>query len=813
MARQSKRVIEEKKQHKKLIWIIISLAAGTLLFFAVSKMGTAGVIMNNILSYLFGFLYFFPVASFCIYGIYLLFYHNSHPYELKFVIGLVVANVVILLLSAILRSNSETFGEYLVFAKAGFLELLKPTDFSFGGGLLGEIIYVGVVALFARSGSFVVLGVLSIISFLLLIPMSAYQDWFNNRKIALIRWKEEREQQRNQKAIDKAIAQERRRFEQSQEMEDLPQIEEDHSYQKGNIDIKADEEPIKPVVKKPNENEIYGNSKFFIHLDEAEINAKQDFNKYEDEIISPVAINEVVETKEEATSEPIMKEIAKDDNEAENEITANRQPETFQRIAAYSKYEMPKSSLLSRSKAKISKVNQVSAEVKGERIIEILKTFDIPAELIDTHIGPAVTKFEIKPDSSVKVSRIQAISDNLKMELAARDIRIEAPIPGRNAVGIEIPNVEPVPVIMHDLMAAMPEKYKDSPLVFALGKDIMGNGVYCNINKMPHLLIAGATGSGKSVCINAIISSLLMRSRPDELKLVLIDPKKVEFTPYKDVPHLLWPIITDANMASLLLQRMVVMMEERYDAFAKAGVRDIKGFNSFVVRHNETISKDETPLKKLPYYVLIIDELADLMTVAKKDVEQSIQRITQMARAAGIHMIVATQRPSVDVITGVIKSNIPSRISFAVASAIDSRTILDMAGAERLLGNGDMLYHPQGETAPIRIQGVYVTDEEVQKIADYVRKQGKPEYDDAYYELDSNRNGLSSSAPMTSEDSMYDEVVEYVKEAQKASTSLLQRRFGIGYNRAARLIDTLEENGIIGPAQGSKPREVYIKPE
>ncbi|MDO5085837.1 MAG: DNA translocase FtsK, partial [Erysipelotrichaceae bacterium] len=454
-----------------------------------------------------------------------------------------------------------------------------------------------------------------------------------------------------------------------------------------------------------------------------------------------------------------------------------------------------------------SNANQVAASESGRKVIEILKNFGVNAELVATHIGPSVTKFEIKPDSSVKVSRINAIQDNIKMELAARDIRIEAPIPGKTAVGIEIPNIEAVPVKMLELVKSIPMEKMDQKLLFVLGKDLLGKPVYCQLDKMPHLLIAGATGSGKSVCMNTIITSFLLRCHPDEVKLLLIDPKKVEFTPYQQIPHLIAPVISDAAKASSALKVIVTIMEERFDVFAQCGVRNIKAYN-------EKVAQDSTgSMQNMPYIVVIIDELADLMSVAGKEVEVSIQRITQLARASGIHLIVATQRPSTDVVTGIIKSNIPSRISFSVASGIDSRTILDQVGAERLLGNGDMLYVPIGEPSMIRLQGVYVTDEEVNRIASYCSDLRKPMYLDNFIKLetlDSDDNGGIISA---NEDPLYEEVKEYVIDVQKASTSLLQRRFGIGYNRAARMIDILESNGIIGPVQGSKPREVYIKKE
>ena len=332
----------------------------------------------------------------------------------------------------------------------------------------------------------------------------------------------------------------------------------------------------------------------------------------------------------------------------------------------------------------------------------------------------------------------------------------------------------------------------------------MGNNVYGELNRMPHLLIAGATGSGKSVCVNAIISSILMRTKPDEVKLVLIDPKKVEFTPYNDVPHLLSPVITDGDLANKALKVIVEMMDRRYDLFGELGVRNITAYNEYVLTHNDE------HLKVLPRIVIIIDELADLMLVAAKEVEASIQRITQLARAAGIHLIVATQRPSVDVITGVIKANIPSRIAFAVSQAVDSRTILDQAGAERLLGNGDMLYLPNGETSPRRIQGVFIKDEEVNHICAFVKSQAMPKYDDAFIQLKDLQNQGNEAQNVTA-DPLYEEVKRFVIASRKASTSLIQRKFSVGYSRAARLMDVLEANGIIGPSRGSKPREILVQ--
>lgn len=523
--------------------------------------------------------------------------------------------------------------------------------------------------------------------------------------------------------------------------------------------------------------------------------------------------SEVVETKtllqefKEVKESPKLKVEAK--KEKKEEVSKPVLP-----IRSNEDYTLPGLQLLNElSKTGTGSINKSAANIKGERVVEILNSFDVPCELSAIHIGPSVTKFEIKPDSGVKISKILGLQNNIKMELAAKSIRIEAPIPGISAVGIEIPNVEASPVPMLDLMQNIPSNKLHEPLLCALGRDIMGKPIYCELNKMPHLLIAGATGSGKSVCTNAIISSILMRCHPDDVKLMLIDPKRVEFLPYKDVPHLFWPVIDDSNKAANALKRAVAIMEERYQLLAETGVRNIESYNQKVIEFNKT-AKEEEKMFSMPYMVIIIDELADLMIVAGKDVEASIQQITQKARAAGIHLIVATQRPSTDVITGVIKANIPSRIAFAVASQIDSRTILDAKGAEDLLGKGDMLYVPMGTPNPTRVQGVFITDEEIARIADFTRSQKAPNYEDSYYELESiNMPGSQGGIMAKFDDDLYDEVKEYIISIQKCSASIVQRRFAVGYNRAARLVDMLEENGVVGPAQGSKPREVYYKNE
>lgn len=474
-------------------------------------------------------------------------------------------------------------------------------------------------------------------------------------------------------------------------------------------------------------------------------------------------------------------------------------------IQSIGNYTLPSLNLLEEVVLKNKSIaNQNAAIVKGKRLIEILAQFDINATLIGTHIGPAVTKFEVKPDSNIKISKISAIQDNIKMELQAKELRIEAPIPGRNAVGVEIPNVEMIPVRLSEMMKDPTIGDRTTKkLLVPLGKDLMGKVVYTELDKMPHLLIAGATGSGKSVCINAFISTILLRTSPDEVKLLLIDPKKVEFVAYQKIPHLICPVISDATEAAKMLRVVVNMMENRYEVFSKVGVRNITTYNELLIK------QPQEHLEFMPWIVVIIDELADLMIVAGKEVESSIQRITQLARAAGIHLIVATQRPSTDVITGIIKANIPSRIAFAVSSGIDSRTILDHVGAERLLGYGDMLFFPVGEPSSIRIQGVYVSDEEVRRLAEATASQRKPSFDDAFLHVNDPEDEINYKNQ--TEDPLYDEVKQFVLETRRASTSTIQRHFGLGYNRAARIMDMLEQKGIIGPQQGSKPRDVYGK--
>ena len=475
-------------------------------------------------------------------------------------------------------------------------------------------------------------------------------------------------------------------------------------------------------------------------------------------------------------------------------------------------YTLPKFSQIF-DPLKPKKNNNTSFTQANKEILErVLKDFGIAAKVVEIHIGPAVTEYELTVPPATKVNKIVNIDKEIALALAAKDVIIQAPIPGKSTIGIEIPNPTISSVTLREVLESPQNLKSDAKICAALGKDIMGTPKVFDLTKMPHLLVAGSTGSGKSVCINGIIASILMRYKPNEVKLVLVDPKKVELTNYNGIPHLLCPVVSDPKKASLTLQKVVTEMDNRFQTFSDKEVKNITGYNEMIEKYNK--KHPESPQSKMPYIVVIIDELADLMLVASKEVEDSITRITQLARAAGIHLIVATQRPSTDVITGLIKNNIPSRIAFAVASQIDSRTILDQRGAERLLGKGDMLYFPMGESAPTRIQGCFINDDEIKRLIDYCKEQGSANYDQAFENVSQNTSsGSGNSAVSGDDDEAYNDVVEFAIQTGKISASLIQRRFRFGYNRAARMMDLLEARGIVGPQNGSKPREVLVKLE
>ncbi|PFA67827.1 cell division protein FtsK [Bacillus sp. AFS015802] len=513
-----------------------------------------------------------------------------------------------------------------------------------------------------------------------------------------------------------------------------------------------------------------------------------------------------VQTKEDSASTGAVigneKEVTGPEDKPDSEGEADAPPITFTEVENKD-YKLPSIALL-KSPKKTDQSNEYQLiHANAAKLERTFQSFGVKAKVTQVHLGPAVTKYEVHPDVGVKVSRIVNLSDDLALALAAKDIRIEAPIPGKSAIGIEVPNSEVAMVSLREVLEAKEHNKPDAKLQIGLGRDITGEAVLAELNKMPHLLVAGATGSGKSVCINGIITSILMRAKPHEVKLMMIDPKMVELNVYNGVPHLLAPVVTDAKKASQALKKVVSEMERRYELFSHTGTRNIEGYNDYVKRQNIE-NEDKQPL--LPYIVVIVDELADLMMVASSDVEDAITRLAQMARAAGIHLIIATQRPSVDVITGVIKANIPSRIAFAVSSQTDSRTILDSGGAEKLLGRGDMLFMPVGASKPTRVQGAFLSDEEVEEIVDFVISQQKAQYQEEMIPDEVQEDEKTGEV----EDELYNDAVQLIAEMQTASVSMLQRRFRIGYTRAARLIDEMEVRGVVGPYEGSKPRTVLV---
>ncbi|MBS4761423.1 DNA translocase FtsK [Carnobacteriaceae bacterium zg-ZUI252] len=489
--------------------------------------------------------------------------------------------------------------------------------------------------------------------------------------------------------------------------------------------------------------------------------------------------------------EPVENEGVEDESDALDTVT-------FSGPVENEDYQLPPLHLLNDVKAQ-DQSSEYEIIKKNSRLLEeTFKSFGVNARVISANLGPSVTKFEIQPAVGVKVSKIVSLSDDIALALAAKDIRIEAPIPGKSYIGIEVPNQSTSMVSFREIIEDNIES--TSKLNVPLGRDISGNIRMADLSKMPHLLVAGATGSGKSVAINGMITSILMKAKPNEVKLMMIDPKKVELNVYNGIPHLLTPVVTNPRRAAQALQKAVVEMERRYELFAQTGMRNITGYNEQVDEYN--LTADE-PMQKLPYIVVIVDELADLMMVASNEVEAAIIRLAQMARAAGIHMVLATQRPSVDVITGLIKANVPSRMAFAVSSSIDSRTIIDSNGAEKLLGKGDMLFMPMGENKPVRVQGAFLSDQEVERVVEFVKTQQEANYVEEMMPSDDVSQSLGESS-----DELFDEIVEFLADQEFISVSMLQRKFRIGFNRAARLMEELEEKGIVGPAEGTKPRKV-----
>ena len=713
------------------------------------KANILGTIIKGFAMFLMGSFDFIVLAFLLIFGSYMLVKRENPKYFSSRMIGIYIFLIGLLSLAHLNYINES----------AGFFETMKSTidevikcintKVSFaGGGVIGAFFISIFNILLGKMGSIIVISVLMLIGVILVSDLSIGD------------------------AITNLFSKFKRKEKKSKDKED----DDEYEYEEEDYD----EETGEVIDKK----------------------AKRKEEKEKLKLAKAKRLSYIEEDDEEEREEVIPK---KQEEERKEETPASNK---------YLNYVLPDLSILdagdNNSKKKGQAKNEALILDNAKRLDGVLRDFGITAKVKTAHVGPSITQYELEVKSGTKISKIKALSSEIALALAATDVRIQAPIPGKSTVGVELPNKISTGVSFYEMMQELLKENSDNKLRVALGKDIMGQPIFMDINKTPHLLIAGSTGSGKSVCVNCIISSILMRAKPDEVKLIMVDPKKVELTMYNCIPHLLMPVITDPKKASAALQKVVDEMEKRYELFSDTKTKNIEGYNAKLRSQNELLPvESQKPL--LPYIVVLIDELADLMLVASKEVEQSIMRITQMARAAGIHLIVATQRPSTDVITGVVKANIPSRISFAVSSQIDSRTILDHPGAEKLLGKGDMLYAPMGATSPTRIQGAFISEEDVEKIANKTIEQQKAVYDENFMKLDEVGSKTSiDKDDVDNDDPLYNDIVEFVISTRKASASLLQRRFKLGYNRAARIIDLLEERGIIGPANGSKPREVLV---
>ncbi|WP_158738532.1 DNA translocase FtsK [Alteribacillus sp. YIM 98480] len=685
--------------------------------------------------------------------------------------GVYLAIITLLLLSHVqMFENLGSLGEYQessALVTTWELFILDPFDSGrvedLGGGMAGAVLFVTTQFLFDAGGTRVIAVLLFILSFLLITGLSI-QD--------IIQYISKKSGPKLKQAVLSIQA----KTKQQKEALERRKVEKEKGVQETSSkhnNKTADQSPKKEEAPEP---VIYNFAE----------------QAYQDGEIEKKERSNQAEKKEEPKPSHALSNQEEEGKEVQTPLISHEQENKD--------YELPALHLLGTPKHNTQNQERGLISSNARKLEETLHSFGVKARVNEVHLGPAVTKYEVQPDTGVKVSKIVNLADDLALALAAKDIRIEAPIPGKAAVGIEVPNQEVAMVTLREVLEAGYQK-EDHVLAVALGRDISGEPVLASLHKMPHLLVAGATGSGKSVCINGIITSILMKARPHEVKLMMIDPKMVELNVYNGIPHLLTPVVTEPKKAAQALKKVVAEMERRYDLFSHTGTRNIEGYNELIKKQNE---KEEEKQPELPYIIVLVDELADLMMVASSDVEDAITRLAQMARAAGIHMIIATQRPSVDVITGVIKANIPSRIAFGVSSQTDSRTILDSAGAEKLLGKGDMLFQPVGSNKSTRVQGAFVSDEEVETVVDAVISQQKAVYQEEM---------IPEDKPEVKEevsDEIYDDAVQLVLQMQSASVSMLQRRFRIGYTRAARLIDEMEMRGIVGPYEGSKPREVLV---
>jgi len=767
MARSSRKKKTKKKNGYTIE--IVGLVLILMSFFAIGQWGFVGTLITNFYRFFVGQSYSFLSVVLIGLGFYFLFKGKTPNFFVgKWTGGaLIYMSVLVFLHWQLFQPIMNTNLEIISATWRFFLNdlLSNTTATSLGGGIIGALLYSVSYSLLSNAGTFLLIGILLFVGIMTFGHFSYKNLLTNVRKGAgnSITWtsskvKERRKnngkkKEKNKKSIDQRAKQLKDENKKDQETE------------------KKDGTEIAAAQADQAGYSSGENVQTSLQIEDFQENTKAKEKQAE-------------ETAEDnsADESPVDFEVGEEENED---------------------YKLPPINLLDTIKTTDQSAEYSTIEHNVKKLEETFESFGVDAKVVKANLGPAVTKYEIQPATGVKVSKIVNLSNDIALALAAKDIRMEAPIPGKSVIGIEVPNTDVTMVSFREVIEKQPKN--SSLLEVPLGRDIAGNIQMLDINKMPHLLIAGATGSGKSVGINSMIVSLLLKAKPNEVKLMMIDPKMVELNVYNEIPHLLTPVVTNPKKAAQALNKVVQEMERRYELFAASGTRNMASYNEFVEKKNK--ETDES-LVKLPYIVVIVDELADLMMVASNDVENAITRLAQMARAAGIHMILATQRPSVDVITGIIKANVPSRIAFAVSSGTDSRTILDSNGAEKLLGRGDMLYVPMGANKPNRVQGAFISDTEVEKVVDFVKEQQESNYVEEM--IPDDKPEKSKSEP---EDELYDDAVELVIEMETASISLLQRRFRIGYNRAARIVDEMEAHGVVGPKDGSKPREVLATKE
>ncbi|WP_273716688.1 DNA translocase FtsK [Alkalihalobacillus pseudalcaliphilus] len=776
----AKRKKKKKTQWKsQLTFELIGLGLLVIAVVTLARLGTVGETFVSLFRFILGEWFVLLALGLLAIALYIIFKREKPVLWSRRIAGIYVLMSSFALFSHIgLFRNlgfREGFADQSVIRNTVRLFMMEirgesPGSQDLGGGMVGSIIYALSHFLFADTGSYFLCFVLFIVGLILITGKSFTEMVSNSMRKSYVYladtfqnfWKEGKAwKEQTQEKLQEERENQRKRKTNKQELTKVEQ--------------QSDGEEIEPEIV-DFAQKAYANANNMSETDE------------------PLADNEDI-----IKANKVQQKGNQTEDEQEKELSVGL---ITTEMEENKDYQLPTFDLLQAPQLANQSHDRQRLTSNARKLEQTLESFGVKAKVMKVHLGPSVTKYEVNPSVGVKVSKIVNLVDDLALALAAKDIRIEAPIPGKSAIGIEVPNQEVAIVTLREVLDSDRSKEDTNVLSVALGRDISGEPVLAPLNKMPHLLVAGATGSGKSVCINGIITSILLKAKPHEVKLMMIDPKMVELNVYNGIPHLLTPVVTEPKKASQALKKVVAEMERRYDLFSHSGTRNIEGYNEYIRRVNEG-QQAKQPF--LPYIVVIVDELADLMMVASGDVEDSIARLAQMARASGIHMIIATQRPSVDVITGVIKANIPSRIAFGVSSQVDSRTIIDSAGAEKLLGRGDMLYLPVGATKPTRVQGAFLSDDEVEAVVSYVISQQKAQYIEEMIPQEE-----TSTKNHEQTDDLYDDAVQLVTEMNSASVSMIQRRFRVGYARAARIIDQLEERGVVGPYEGSKPREVLI---